>query len=556
MLSSLIIKNYALISHLEVDFSKGFSVITGETGAGKSIIIGALSLILGQRADSKSIKEGENKCIIEGIFDISSYHLQDFFNANELEYDPYQCILRREIYSSGKSRAFINDSPVGLNEIKLLGSYLIDIHSQHQNLMLTDNHFQIQVLDALAGNKSLKTNYQTTYNQYTVIQKKLQSLKEELARKASEEDYLQFQYNQLSEANLKTGELEELEIEAETLSHVEEIKNGIFKAEQLLSEDEYNIVSLLKETLNTVTHLNKVYPESKELSERIESAYLDIKDLASEISIQQEQLELNPERLKFVTDRLDLLYSLQQKHRLNSIEQLIDFKQQIESQLNSIHDADDQIDKLETEQQYLFGKVIELAGQLTDTRKLAAGKLEEQLVKKVSVLGMPNMQFSCLISSKKQPDINGIDEIDFLFSANKNVTLKPVSEIASGGEISRLMLGTKALIAGAIALPAIIFDEIDTGVSGEIADKMGDIMKGLGTQMQVITITHLPQIAAKGTFHYFVYKEEAGNTTETNIRQLDSRERIKEIAQMLSGSELTQAALEHAKNLLQINNNA
>ncbi|MDR0231638.1 MAG: DNA repair protein RecN [Dysgonamonadaceae bacterium] len=554
MLKSLSIQNYALISQLEVDFSGGFSVLTGETGAGKSIILGALSLILGQRADAKSIKEGENRCLIEGVFDISSYKLQSFFEENELEYDATHCILRRELLISGKSRAFINDTPVGLNELKLLASQLIDIHSQHQNLMLADGNFQMQVLDVLIENKDLKKAYQDAFKQYTTCRKQLDTLKEEASRKTSEEDYLRFQYNQLVDANLKENEQSELESELEILSHLEEIKTGLFKSEQNLSGNEQSVVPMLKEVLNTITALNKVYPESIEMSSRLESSYLEIKDLTSEISKKQEHLELDPERLQFVNERLDLLYSLQKKHKLETCEALIELRNNIEIQLQAINNFEEQIAALEKDLQSFYEQVIKLAGNLTQSRKKAVEKLELELISKVCPLGMPNMKFTCELTSKSHPDSTGMDCVNFLFSSNKNVGLKPVSEIASGGEISRLMLGIKSLIAGAMALPTIIFDEIDTGVSGEIADKMGDIMYELGQQMQVITITHLPQIAAKGTTHYFVYKHDVENTTETNIRKLNPEERVKEIAQMLSGSELTNAAFEHARNLLKMKN--
>ena len=552
MLKSLSIQNYALISQLDVDFEKGFSVLTGETGAGKSIILGALSLILGQRADAKSIKEGENRCLIEGIFDVSSYNLQAFFEENDLEYDAQHCIMRRELLSSGKSRAFINDTPVGLNELKTLGSRLIDIHSQHQNLMLADGNFQMQVLDALADNQDLRKDYQERFKQYSACQRQLQSLKEANAKKNSEEDYLNFQYKQLLEANLKDGELAELETEQQTLSHLEEIKGALFKIEQNFSGDENGITATLKEALNTITSLKNIYPEANEISERLKSSYLEINDLSLEISKKQESLELNPERLHFLNDRLDLLYGLFQKHKLDSCEALIQLRDNLEIQLQEINDFDEKIAALEKELQDAYEQVVLLAQKLTASREKAGKVLEDELVKKVSSLGMPNMRFSCELTEKTHPDSNGMNTISFLFSANKNVGLKPVAEIASGGEISRLMLGIKALIAGAMALPTIIFDEIDTGVSGEISDKMGDIMQELGNSIQVITITHLPQIAAKGTTHYFVYKQDIDNRTETNIRQLSQQERIKEIAQMLSGSELTDAAIEHARNLMNI----
>ncbi len=550
MLSSLAIQNYALISKLEINFSRGFSVITGETGAGKSIILGALSLILGQRADTKSIGQGGDKCLIEGIFDISSYDLQAFFQERDLEYDAKQCIIRREIWSSGKSRAFINDTPVGLNELKELGSRLIDIHSQHQNLMLGDDYFQLQVLEALSGNKNLRTQYKEAYLQYISLQKELQKLKIETAKAASDQDYLNFQFQQLQEASLKPGEQEELTLESETLSHLEEIKGGLFKIDQLLSTDRNGIVQALKSSLDTAQSLTKVYAPATEMAERLQSAYLDLKDLSLDTSSRQEELEFDPERMQFVTERLDLLYSLQQKHKVESAEALIELRDEIEKQIQSIENFDAELAVLEKKVNEFLSKVIELAGKITEERRKTASQLELQLVEKVNVLGMPHMKFSVELSAKSAPDDTGMDNVDFLFSANKNISLKPVSSIASGGEISRLMLGIKALIAGAMALPTIIFDEIDTGVSGEIADKMGGIMQELGEVMQVIVITHLPQIAAQGESHYFVYKEESSEITETMIKKLSQDERIREIAQMLSGSGLSEAAVANAKELL------
>jgi DNA repair protein RecN (Recombination protein N) len=537
---------------LEIDFPAGFSVITGETGAGKSIILGALSLILGQRADAKSIKQNEDKCLIEGVFDISSYQLESFFAERDLEYDAQTCILRREIWASGKSRAFVNDSPAGLNDLKELGAFLIDIHSQHQNLLLADNHFQLQVLDVLAKNKELKNKYHSAYKTYIAIGRKLKELKEKISSQKTEEDYIRFQFNQLEEAHLQAGEQIALEQESETLSHVEDIKSGLYRIEQLLSSDENGIVPSLKESLNQVQALQKIYTGSEEISERIQSAYLDLKDLALEINSRQEDLEFNPERLQKVNERLDLIYALQQKHRLDSVEKLIELRDNLDAQIREIDNYDEELSRLEKETAACYAEVLQIAGVLTETRKNSALLLEKQLTNKISILGMPNMRFSAGLSQKEQPDSTGKDEVIYLFSANKNGELKPVAQTASGGEISRLMLGIKALIAGTMTLPTIIFDEIDTGVSGEIADKMGNIMRQMGDSMQVITISHLPQIAAKGESQYQVYKEENNDLAETRIRRLSKEERIKEIAQMLSGAKLTDAAIENAKELLRI----
>jgi DNA repair protein RecN (Recombination protein N) len=548
MLRSLTIQNFALISRLEMNIPEGFSVITGETGAGKSIILGALSLILGQRADAKSIKQNESKCQIEGIFDISSYQLESYFKEKDLEYDDRQCIFRREIWSSGKSRAFINDSPVSLNDLKELGAFLIDIHSQHQNLLLGDNRFQLKVLDALANNKDLTTSYSTAFKAYTNLKKEYTELKEKINRQTIEEDYIRFQFNQLEEAQLQAGEQDELEKEAERLSHTEEIKAALYRIDEYLSSDEKGIVPLLKNTLNIAQSLQKVYDGN--IAERIETAYIDLKDLVMDVNVRQGKLDYNPERFQEVNNRLDTIYSLQQKHRLQSVEELIALRDHLGKQIYVIDNSDEELAQLEKSVNNSLSTLLKIAKSLSKIRKETAKILEKSLIEKISVLGMPNMRFSVEILQKEHPDANGADNVNFLFSANKNGDLKAVSQIASGGEISRLMLGIKALIAGAVALPTIIFDEIDTGVSGEIADKMGEIMRRMGTTMQVITISHLPQIASKGQTQFLVYKENKEELTETRIRQLSHEERIKEIAQLLSGSKLTEAAIENAKELL------
>jgi len=550
MLQTLIIQNYALISRLEIDFQSRFSVITGETGAGKSILLGALSLILGQRADTKSIKQNEDRCLIEGVFDISSYQLDSLFSEKGWEYDARQCILRREIWVSGKSRAFINDSPVGLNDLKELGAYLIDIHSQHQNLLLADSQFQMQVLDVLAKNKELKNDYLSTYCEYIRIDKKIRELKERISIRKTEEDYLRFQFNQLEEARLQAGEQDLLEPESETLSHIEEIKNGLFQLELLFSSEDSGIVPALKESLKQLQSLQKVYSASEPMIERVETAYLDLKDLATDIYSRQENLEFNPERLQEINDRLHTIYSLQQKHRVDSVDALIALRDDLDKQIQEIDHSGEALEQLEKKSAQLYERVTTLAGKLSQTRNDAAGKLESRLVETISALGMPNVRFSVEIIKKETFDSKGCDRVTYLFSANKNMELKPVAQTASGGEISRLMLGVKSLIAGAMALPAIIFDEIDTGVSGEIADKMGDIMRQMGETMQVIAISHLPQIIAKGEMQYLVYKDENNDLAETRISRLSYEERIKEIAYLLSGATLTTAAIENAKELL------
>lgn len=549
MLKSLYIKNYALIDSLEIDFESGFSVITGETGAGKSIILGALSLILGQRADAKSIKQGESKCIIEGYFDISGYNLKDFFESHEIDYDS-SCLLRRELLSTGKSRAFINDTPVTLGDLKELGSQLIDIHSQHQNLLLGDTRFQMQIVDILAGNKKLLKEYQGAFNDFKKAQKALNDLKKLLQKGKEEEDYFRFQYESLKAAALKVGEQEELEEELETLNHAEEIKSALYKIHSLLTDDEHGVVSALKDSLSTSQSLQKVYPKSEDIIQRLETSYIDLKDLGTEVERMGEGIEFDPERLSFIQTRLDTIYTLQKRHSVDSVSELIAIHEDLRYKIESIDSSDEQLQVLEKDLHVKSEKMLALAEQLTDSRLAVADRFEKELVDKVAYLGMPNVQFKCEIVAEEQPNMYGMDDLLFLFSANKNIPLQSVSEIASGGEISRLMLCLKSMIAGATALPTIIFDEIDTGVSGEIADKMGIIMKDMGTKMQVIAITHLPQIAARGKAHYLVYKNDNEETTTTNLSRLSDKERLEEVARMLSGTTMTDAAIQNAKALL------
>lgn len=550
MLRSLYIKNYALIDSLEIDFEPGFSVITGETGAGKSIILGALSLILGQRADMKAIKQGESKCVIEGSFDVSAYDLRAFCEEKGIDYDPDSYILRREILSTGKSRAFINDSPVSLTDLKELGSQLIDIHSQHQNLLLSDTRFQMQVVDALAGNKELLSRYQQAFHQYKQSEKALAELREAVRKSKEEEDYLRFQIESLTEAALQEGEQEELENELETLTHAEDIKSALFKIHSLLSDDDKGIVLGLKEGLNTSQQLAKVYARSEEISERLQTAYIDLKDLASEMDKLANDVEFNPERLAFIESRLDLIYTLQKKYHVNTVSELLALYQEFKQKIENIESSDQQVDALEKEVHEKSEKVSALAKQLTESRTSITDSFEKDLTDRVAYLGMPNIRFRSEIITEKHPNIYGSDSVLFQFSANKNVPLQPVAEIASGGEISRLMLCLKSMIAGATALPTIIFDEIDTGVSGEIADKMGEVMREFGKNMQVLAITHLPQIAAKGKAHYKVYKSDDEHTTTTNLVRLSEEERLTEIARMLSGSTVTEAAIQNAKVML------
>lgn len=550
MLKSLFIQNFVLIDSLDIQFEKGFSVITGETGAGKSIILGALSLVLGQRADGKSIKKDADKCVIEAVFDIRQYSLEPFFLSNDLEYDAESCILRRELYASGKSRAFVNDSPVSLAIMKELGTKLIDIHSQHQNLLLGDNHFQLRVVDVMAENEILLILYRKEYSRYQALKKELKELKEKAAQTKQEEDYIRFQLDQLEEAHLSAGEQEELEQEQETLSHAEEIKGTLYKVSQLLDGEEMGGVQLIKEAYSAADSLERYFPRAKEIGERLRTAYIDLNDLVSEIEMLKDDVEFNPERLDFVNERLNTIYSLQQKHHLNTVDELLQLQAQYEQQLNDINSFDEQIADLQRQLDASYRELLQQAAVLSGQRKIASEALAKQLVQMVMPLGMPNVRFHVDITPREEPDSDGMDEVCFLFSANKSGELQPVAQTASGGEISRLMLCIKAMIAGFTALPTIIFDEVDTGVSGDIADKMGNIMHDLGTKMQVFAITHLPQIAAKGQAHYFVYKTDVDDRTVTRIKRLDDDERVREVARMLSGASLTEASLANAKDLL------
>lgn len=554
MLQSIHIQNYALIDKLDIDFMPGFSVITGETGAGKSIILGAIGLLLGQRADMKAIKNGASKCIVEARFHIVSYGLESFFNELDLEYDPEECILRREVSANGKSRAFINDTPASLAQMKALGEKLIDIHSQHQNLLLNKEGFQLTILDILAQDDKQLASYKQMYADYRNTCKELDTLIGQAEKSKQDEDYLRFQLEQLEEAGLRNGEQAELEQEAETLSHAEDIKAGLYRAGMLIDNtDSYSILSQTKECIQTLQGISSVYPSASEWSERLQSCYIELKDIAHDLSSAEEDVEFNPERLDYVNQRLNLIYNLQQKHRADSIEELIDLAKNYQKQLNDIASFDDRISGLRAEKDTLYSKVLEQAALLTRLRTGAAHLIEEQMKKLLVPLGMPNVRFAVELTSRKEPDINGMDNVTFLFSANKNGTLQNVASIASGGEIARVMLSLKAMIAGAVKLPTIIFDEIDTGVSGSIAEKMALIMRDMGNQnRQVISITHLPQIAARGTTHYKVYKEDTDTGTNSYIRKLTPDERIHEIAHMLSGSTLTEAALNNARALLSL----
>ena len=552
MLRSLYIQNYALIEKLDIRFDSGFSVITGETGAGKSIILGAIGLLLGQRADVKSIRKGATKCVIEAHFDVSAYGMKPFFEANELEYED-ECILRRELYASGKSRAFINDTPASLAQMKELGELLIDVHSQHQNLLLNKEGFQLNVLDLLAHDEAELAAYQKLYNDWRQARQDLEELVARAEQSRADEDYIRFQLEQLEEANLTDGEQEELEQEAEMLTHAEDIKAGLYRAGQALNADEGSVLEALKDCQNTMMGLRSVFAPAGELADRLDSVYIELKDISQEVADKEEEVEFNPARLDEVNARLNLIYSLQQKHRVDTVKALLSLQENYALQLSAITSSDEDIARLEARVKELFTQVTAQAQVLTEARTRAAREVERQMSARLVPLGMPNVRFQVEIGTRKEPGVHGADTVNFLFSANKNGVLQSISQVASGGEIARVMLSVKAMIAGAVKLPTIVFDEIDTGVSGEIADRMADIMQEMSdNDRQVISITHLPQIAARGRAHYKVYKEDNEVETNSHIRRLTDDERVEELAHMLSGATLTEAALNNARALLKL----
>lgn len=552
MLRQLHIQNFTLIEELKIDFHAGFSVITGETGAGKSIILGAIALLLGNRADIRQVRSGAKKCVIEAHFDLSHYHFNDFFEENDLDFDPDDCILRREVSASGKSRAFINDMPVSLTLMRELGNQLIDIHSQHQNLLLQKDDFTLEVVDTLAHNEAVKVAYRQAFAQRNAVGQQLDTLKEQIERSRENEDYTRFLCQELDKAQLTEGLQEQLEQEAETLSHAEEIKTVLYETATTLQGDEGNVVEKLKNTANQLHHLTAVFPAVAELADRLDSTYIEVKDIASEADALTDGIEYRPDELAAINERLDIIYSLQRKHHVATVEELMALHNQLLSQLEAIDHGEERVKALEDDFQRLDSLCREQAAKLTATRIRYAREVEKALRERLVPLGIPNVRFEVEVAAKPLAN-DGADKIQFLFCANKEGMLQPIGQIASGGEIARVMLSLKALISGAVKLPTIIFDEIDTGVSGRVAEKMAQMMHEMGEQhRQVISITHLPQIAAQGRYHYKVKKEDVGDTTLTSMRQLNTEERIEEIAQMLSGSDITPAAIENAKSLLGI----
>ena len=551
MLKSLHISNYALIDTLDITFQSGFSVITGETGAGKSIILGALGLLLGQRADIKAIKVGMSKCTVEATFDISDYGLHGFFDENELEYDANDCIIRRELYASGKSRAYINDSPVSLSMMKELGEQLIDVHSQHKNLLLNHEDFQLGVVDAIAHTKNQLNRYQQLFNEYKAVSQQLDELIEQVEKNRQDEDYIRFQWNEINQAGFQEDEEETLQEESDVLNHAEDIKSGLFKVDMLLNDDEAGLLAQLRECVQTIDSISDIYSPARQWGERIESCRIELEDLRHDLSSAMDNVDFNPNRLDYVNERLNLIYSLEKKHKVDTVKDLLALEDKYSQMLQSITNSDEEIEHLKKEKETCLQQVMQEARSLSDQRKAAIKVIEKQMKEYLIPLGMPNVRFAIQLEQEDEPSLSGIDHINFLFSANKNAPLQEVASIASGGEISRVMLSIKVLIAGAMNLPTIIFDEIDTGVSGSIAEKMALMMQDMGKQnRQVISITHLPQIAAKGSVHYKVYKEDNEQETTSHIVRLNDKERVVEVANMLSGSVITEEALNNAKVLL------
>lgn len=550
MLKQLYIKNFTLIDELDITFQQGFSVITGETGAGKSIILGALHLLLGARADSKQIKNGSSKCVVEAHFDLSYYGLETFFDEFGIDYDANDCIIRREVNDNGKSRAFVNDTPVALTTMRELGEQLIDIHSQHQNLLLQKEDFQLNVVDIIADNAQLRQSYLQAYNEYHKVTKRFNDFQEASQKSKENEEFLRFQFSELDKAKLVAGEDEELEQQSRTLSHVEDIKSALYDASSALSSEDGGCVEKTKNASSRLHDITEVFPEIKDVDERLSSAYIELKDIAQEIERKLEDVDFDPRQLDEINLRLDLIYALEQKFHASSVDELINEYKRLQDELASIDGGDEQLEQLQQEMQEKYDVAMKLARKLSGARKKAAQKVEEGLKQRLVPLGIPNVKFK-IEFKERDCSPSGIDKVSFLFSANSSTALQPVSQVASGGEISRVMLSLKAMISGAVKLPTIIFDEIDTGVSGRVAEKMAQIMKEMGdNHRQVLSITHLPQIAAIGATHYKVSKEETAQGTISHMQMLTEQERIEEIAQMLSGSDISDAAIANAKTLL------
>ena len=550
MLKQLYIRNFTLIERLDMTFREGFSVITGETGAGKSIILGAIGLLKGQRADSKLIKRGADKCVIEAHFDLSRYGMEAFFIDNDVEYDPDDCIVRREITASGKSRAFVNDTPVPLSVLKELGEQLIDVHSQHQNLLLGTQDFQMEVVDIIADDRHLINDYRAAFDKYRLKQYQLDEMRRQIENNKANADFLQYQYDELSAASLVEDEQKELEALSNQMSHYEDIKTALYQADNALSGEGNGVTENLRTAINALHSIESVMPKAGELASRMDADYIDLKDIADDVEAQLDNVDFDPKRLDNINDRLDKIYSLEKKYHLDTVEQLIHMRDTLRKQLENIENGDGDLRILEGEVEKTHKEAEAKAATLSEARHKAARKIEKEISQRLVSLGMPNIQFViCLTSTDLTP--SGADKVAYMFSANKNVPLQPAAQVASGGEIARLMLSLKAMISGAVKLPTIIFDEIDTGVSGKIAERMAEIMCEMGNnERQVISITHLPQIAAMGATHYKVFKEDKDDVTVSTMTMLSAEDRVREIAQMLSGSDISEAAINNAKALL------
>lgn len=552
MLKQLYIKNFTLIDTLDIQLHPGFSVITGETGAGKSIILGAIGLLLGQRADSKTIKQGADKCVIEAHFDLSRYQMETFFTDNDIEYDAQDTIIRRELTAAGKSRAFINDTPVPLSTLKELGEQLVDVHSQHQNLLLQKQDFQLSVVDIIADDAREQEAYRQSFNDYHEAKRQLQELKDSIIQNRQQADFLGFQYNELCDARLADGEQEELEQRSETMTHAEDIKSALYEADNTLQAEQTGVVTSLRNAATALKGISRVFPAATELAERIDTAYIELKDIAQEVSSHLEDVDFDPAELDAVNARLDRIYDLQKKYHADSVTELITLRDDIGKKLSAIENSDEALQEMETQCQQLKASCQQQADILTRQRTKAARQIEKEMQQRLVPLGMPNVRFAINIE-QTELSRSGHDRVSFLFSANTSTPLQPVAQVASGGEIARVMLSLKVMISGAVKLPTIIFDEIDTGVSGRVAEQMAQLMQEMGSHdRQVISITHLPQIAAIGTSHYKVAKSETANGTTSTMKELTPDERVNEIAQMLSGSDVTAAAIQNAKELLKI----
>lgn len=552
MLRSIVIKNFALVERVEVDFSRGFSVITGETGAGKSVFLGAIAMMLGQRSDVKSIREGADRCVIEGHFDISSFSLQSFFEENDIDYCADDCIVRRELSATGRSRAFINDTPVSAALLKELGGRLIDIHSQHQNLLLGNRNYQLEVLDILAHDKEQLDAYVSLYAEYTAAQKELAKLKEELQRSRSDEEWLRFQLEELDRASLKEDEQQLLEEEQSSLAHAEDIQAALFGAYSAIDGSETaSLLGALREASSALSRISAHYAPAAELCERLESNYIELKDCCEELQQRAERVQFAPDRMEYVDSRLASIYALQKKHRVSSVAELLSLADSYRTKLEHIDNGDWELEKAAERCDKLQKELRELASVLTAARRAAADKLQSEITAILVNLGMPMIRFEVEMKEAQAFAPTGLDVVTFLFSANSISAPQPLADVASGGEMARVMLALKSLVASNLNQPTLIFDEIDTGISGVLAERMGRLMQQMGgTNCQVLSITHLPQVAALGSAHYKVYKEETEKGTITNIIKLTNEERVREIAQMMSGEVLTEAALDNAALLL------